>query len=68
MEEIFPENIRKINSDEQLWISHKLKILDRKRKRIFRKQRRSEKWKDIDKLFKKEMKSAKSKFYQNLVA
>ena len=68
MEEIFPEKIRKINSDDQPWISHKLKILDRKRKRIFRKQRRSEKWKAIDKLFKKEMKSAKSKFYPNSVA
>ena len=68
MEEIFPEKIWKINSDDQPWISHKLKILDRKRKRICRNQRRSENWKAIEKLFKKEIKSAKSKFYQNSVA
>ena len=54
LEEIFPEKIRKYNSDDQPWISHKLKILDRKRKRIYNKERRSEKWKVFDKLFKQE--------------
>ena len=31
--EIFPEKARKVNSDDQPWISHKLKTMDRKRKR-----------------------------------
>ena len=36
MDEIFPEKIRKIQSDDQPWISFKLKKLDRKRKRVYR--------------------------------
>ena len=65
---IFPEKIRKINNDDQPWISHRLKVLDRKRKRLFHKERRSEKWKVLNKLFKKEVKTAKAKFYQKSVA
>ena len=68
LEEIFPEKILKINSDDQPWISFKLKRLDRRRKRVFRKERKSEKWKKLDKLFKQEMKSEKEKFYQQSVA
>ena len=68
MIEIFPEKIRKIQSDDAPWISHKLKLLDRKRKRIYRKQRRSEKWRNMDKMFKKEVKLAKSHFYKQVVA
>ena len=61
---IFPEKIRKINNDDQPWISHRLKVLDRKRKRLFHKERRSEKWKVLNKLFKKEVKDAKARFYK----
>ena len=43
LDDFFPEKIRKVNSDDQPWISHKLKLLDRKRKRIYQKERRSEK-------------------------
>ena len=68
LEEIFPEKLRKINSDDQPWIGHKLKKMDRKRKRIFHKERRSEKWKKINKMFKSEVKSAKAQFYKKKVA
>jgi hypothetical protein len=68
LDEIFPEKVRKINSDDQPWISHKLKKMDRQRKRIFNKERSSAKWKIMNKLFKKEMKSAKSQFYQKNIA
>ena len=68
LDEIFPEKISKINSDDQPWISNKLKRMDRRRKRIFRRERKSEKWKNLDKLFKKEMKTSKAKFYQQSVA
>ena len=64
----FQKKIRKINNDDQPWISHRLKVLDRKRKRLFHKERRSEKWKVLNKLFKKEVKTAKAKFYQKSVA
>ena len=66
--EIFPEKIRKISSDDQPWVTFKLKKLDRRRKRIYHKERKSEKWKNLDKIFKKEAKSAKSQFYKNTVA
>ena len=68
MDEIFPEKIRKVHSDDQPWISHKLKQMDRKRKRIFHKERRSERWKSMNKVFKKELKSAKSDFYKNTIS
>ena len=42
--------------------------MDRYRKRLYHKQRRSEKWKCMNKLFKKEVKDAKAKFYMNKVA
>ena len=42
--------------------------MDRRRKRIYHKERRSEKWKKLDKLFKKEVKSAKVSFYRNMIA
>ena len=67
LNDIFPEKVRKINSDDQPWISNRLKVLDRKRKRLYHKERRSEKWKAMNKLFKKEIKSAKAKFYQKTV-
>ena len=53
LDEIFPEKTRKIQSDDAPWITFKLKQMDRKRKRIFHKQRRSEKWKKLDQNFKK---------------
>ena len=65
---IFPEKIRKVSSDDQPWMTHKLKLLDRKRKRIYHRERRSENWKKMNKLFKQEIKSAKSQFYQKTVA
>ena len=68
LEEIFPEKTRKISSDDQPWITHSLKKLDRRRRRIFRKQRRSESWKKLNKLFKEEVKTAKAQFYKKTVA
>ena len=68
LDDFFPEKTRKLSSDDQPWISHKIKVLDRKRKRIYRKERRSEKWKNMDKNFKNEVKNAKSDFYKKSVA
>ena len=68
LDEFFPEKVRKINSDDQPWVSHKLKILDRKRKRIYHRERRSDNWVKLNKAFKKEVKSAKAEFYASKVA
>ena len=67
LDEIFPEKIRKLQSDDQPWISHKLKKMDRHRKRIYRKERGSEKWVKLNKAFKKEVNTAKANFYKNSV-
>ena len=62
--EFFPLKTRKIQSDDQPFITHKLKQMDRKRKRVFNKERKSEKYKKLKKMFKKEHKSAKASFYK----
>ena len=62
--EFFPIKIIKVTNDDQPWISQKLKQLDRKQKRIYNKNQRSEAWKLLDKKFKKEVKSAKADFYK----
>ena len=68
LDDIFPEKIMKISNDDQPWVSHKIKMLDRQRKRIYHKERRSEKWKNLNKIFKKEVKNAKSHFYKQFIA
>ena len=68
LDEIFPEKKRKVQSDDQPWISHKLKQLGRKRKRLYRKERRSVKWQALNKMFKKQVQFAKSQFFKQTVA
>ena len=68
LDEFFPEKLLKINNDDQPWISNKLKKMDRKRKRLYRKERRSENWKMLDKLFKAEIKNAKAQFYKKTIS
>ena len=65
---LFPEKTRKISSVDTPWMTQKLKKLDRRRKRVYHKQRRSEKWKKLDKIFKKQVKCAKESFYRNMIA
>ena len=65
---MFSKKTLKISTDDQPWISQKLKKLDRRRKRLYHKYRRSPKWKELDKQFKKEVKTAKSSFYSKMVA
>ena len=67
-EQIFPEKNRKISSDDAPWMTQKLKRLDRKRKRAYQKHRKSEKWKNLDKDFKKAVKDQKENFYKDMIA
>ena len=68
LDEFFPEKSRKINNDDQPWMSNKLKKMDRKRKRVYRKERRSEKWKEMNKMFKIETRNAKAQFYKKTIS
>ena len=58
----------KINSDDEPWFNTKLKRLDRRRKRVYRKEKRSQLWKDLDLKFKKELKQVKQNYYRKEVA
>ena len=66
--EFFPQKILKLHSDDQPWINFKIKKLDRKRKRIYRRERRSKRWKQLDEEFKNEVKAAKRDFYKKSVS
>ena len=68
LNEIFPEKVKKVNSDDQPWLNFKKKKIDRKKKRIYHKERMSKNWKKMDKLYRKEIKSAKAFFYKQSVA
>ena len=62
--EIFPIKVQKFKTGDKPWFSFKLRKIDRKRKRIYSKERKSAKWKVLDQKFRKEMKKAKSSFYE----
>ena len=63
----FPEKDVKFSDEDQPWMNDKLKKLDRKRKRIYAKNRMSKKWKVLNKQFKREVKTAKQTFYKNFI-
>ena len=65
--EYFPKKTIKVTNEDQPWFTKKLKKLDRQRKRIYCTNRRSDKWKKLDKLFKKEVKHSKADFYKKMV-
>ena len=67
-DEIFPQKTRQISSDDAPWISHKIKVMLRKKKRIYRRQRKSEVWSNMNKLCKDQIKSAKASFYNEQIA
>ena len=58
--EFFPKKSIKVSNDDQPWITQKLKDLDRHRKRVYHKNRRSDKYMKIDKQFKKGFKISKT--------
>ena len=67
-QEFFPEKTLKVSSDDQPWISHKLKAMDRRRKREYYKNRKSDKWHILDKVFKTNVKTAKKEFYKKMMS
>ena len=68
LDDFFPEKKRKIQSGDQPWMTQKFLKMDRTRRRLFRKERKSQKWTHRNKMFKKEVKNAKSSFYKKAVA
>ena len=62
LNEVCPEKDKKISSDDDPWYTEKLKKLQRKKSRIFRKNRNSEKYKKLRKLYDTEVIKAKKEF------
>ena len=66
--DFFPIKTHNVSSDDQPWITHKLKAQDRRKKRELNKHRKSEKWYKISKEFKTDVKSAKKEFYKKQIS
>ena len=64
----FPEKTSTFSSDDQPWIDTEFKNLDRKKEREYCKNRKSQKWKNLNKTFKQKCLKAKSNYYSTMVA
>ena len=67
LDECLPVKIRKISSDDQPFCTEKMKKLKRLKAREFHKNRRSKKWKKINKLYRKEVSIAKKNYNTNVL-
>ena len=63
----FPEKDVRISNLDKKWMSPNLKILHRKIQREFVKHRKSKKWRELNKKFKKLKRKAIQSFYKNFV-
>ena len=63
-QEFFPEKIRIISSDDEPFFSEKLSNLKRRKCREYRKNRKSIKWKIMEKNYESELSIAKKGFYR----
>ena len=62
-----PEKVIKMSSDDKPWYSQKLKQMDRKKKREFRKHRRSQKYLFLETQYNNELKKSESEYYKNMI-
>ena len=67
LDEFCPEKARKISSDDEPWFSDQLKRLDRRRRRQFRLNRRSRKYKKLQRLFKRKVSKVKRLFKKKFI-
>ena len=65
--EIFPLKTLKVCSEDQPWFSKSLKVLDRKRKREFFKNHKSQKWEELNSEFIQKCENEKANYYSNIV-
>ena len=68
VEDFFPEKIVKLSSEDKPFITKELKSLDRKRKREWKKNGKSERYKLLNKEFKEKFKKASSEFLKKNVS
>ena len=63
---IAPEKLRNVSSDNQPWFTEQLKTLDRKRRREYQQNRRSDKYSRLQKEYKIKCSKAKKEFFNKL--
>ena len=63
----FPEKTIKMNENDKPWMNPTLLKIDRKRKRIYNKEMKSEKWKSLNAEFQKKESDQKIFYYENIV-
>ena len=67
LDETCPEKVTKVASDDQPWFTDKLKRLDRKKRREYKKNRSSDKYKNLKKLYDTKVKAAKKSFKTKMI-
>ena len=65
--EIAPEKLRNVSSDDEPWFTDQLKVLDRRRRREFQRHRRSERYHKLQKEYQNKCSQAKKKFFNEMV-
>ena len=66
-DKFLPEKIRKISSDDQPFWTEKLDNLKRHKSREYHKNRKSVKWRDLNKRYNQELTKAKKKYYKDVI-
>ena len=67
LDELCPEKTRRIASDDRPWYTEQLKRLDRKRRREYKKNRRSNKYRSLKKLYDQKVAVAKRTFKSKMI-
>merc|ERR1711884_525698 len=62
VDEFCPEKMRKLASDDKPWFTEELKVLKRKKSRLFRKNRSSKKYYHLVEIYKQKLSKAKRDF------
>ena len=68
LDDHLPVKTIKIRAGDHPWISNEIKILDRKQKREYRKNKKSRKWKRLNGIFLSKSKKAKQDYSKNIVS
>ena len=66
-DEYLPLKIRKISSDDQPFWTEKLESLKRHKTREYHKNRKSLKWRELNKNFQQELSKAKKQYYKDMI-
>ena len=68
LDTFLPKKVVKFTSEDQVWATPEIKDISRRKRREYYKNRRSPKWKTLNKLFNEKCKTAKESYYINIVS